>query len=493
MASILGIDLGTSSVKAMLLDINHGVMGLESMAYDVDVPSVSYAEQSPEIWWKSLVLIIKKLQQKHPKEFEQIVSIGFSGQMHGIVVLDKAGRVLRPAILWLDQRSKEQLAYIKKSMTKQEMAEVFHNDVFTGYAFPSLLWIRDNEPEVFEKIDKIMQPKDYIRYKVTGIIGMEVSDASSTLMFDPKKRVWAKAIIQRFKLPQNIFPKCYESTDIAGCVTKTCAKETGLKKGTLVVYGSGDQQAQSIGNGAVREGIIISNIGTGGQISTFSKKDKYDSKLRTHTFCHAIDQAYTIYGAALCSGMSLKWLKDNVLHIDGFETLSEKAGEITAGSEGVIYLPYLTGERTPHMNSKAKGMFFGIQLGHDERHLIRSVMEGVVFSLKDSLEIFEEMGIKSDEIIASGGGALSRVWLQIQADIFEKEVRVSKVKEQACLGACILAGVGTGHFSNIEEACKCYVKYDDYSYKPIKEHVERYRKSYKMYKKLYEQTKNLMQ
>lgn len=493
MKTILGIDLGTSSVKAMLLDIDNGVVDVAAQGYTVSMPHANYAEQAPEMWWEAAVTILKKLKERHGEAFDSIASIGFSGQMHGLVMTDDRGVPLRPAIIWLDQRSEKQLKEMNDKITPDEMAKILHNRAFTGFAFPSLLWIKENEPDTFRKIYKILHPKDYIRLKMIGKFGTDTSDASASLAFNVGKRDWAWDILKRFGLPESIFPECREATEVAGYITEECAKETSLRAGIPVIFGSGDQPAQSIGNGAVREGLIISNIGTGGQISTYAKQDVYDPGLRTHTFCHSIDHAYTVYGAALCSGMSLNWLKNKILHIKDFKLMSNMAGEIDSGSEGLIYLPYLSGERTPYMNPKARGMFFGLQLRHDNRHMIRSVMEGVAFSLKDSLEIFDEIGIKGDRIIASGGGASSDVWLQIQADIFEKAVYVSCEKEQACLGACIMAGAGTGIFSSVQEACDRYIKFDDKIYYPNRNQMVKYRTSYEIYRELYSRTKDLFE
>jgi xylulokinase len=493
MATILGIDLGTSSVKAMLLDVDNGVIDVINRNYGVDIPQINYAEQSPEMWWEATISILRTLRDRQEKAFADIAVIGLSGQMHGIIVTDDAGKALRPAIIWLDQRSSEQLSQIGSKVTFDEMGEILHNRVFTGFAFPSLLWIYENEPETYSRIHKILQPKDYIRLKMTGMFGTDFSDASATAIFNTGKKEWAWDIIERFNIPKKIFPDCHEATEIAGVITSECAKLTGLNAGIPVIFGSGDQPAQSIGNGAVKEGLIVSNIGTGGQISAYTKNDKYDSKLRTHTFCHSIDHAYTIFGATLCSGMSLNWLKNKILNIDDFNILSSMTDEIPPSSEGLIYLPYLSGERTPHMNQNAKGMFFGLKLCQDHRHFARAVMEGVTYSLKDSLSIFEEMGIAGDRIIASGGGATSPVWLQIQADIFEKKVQVCRVKEQACLGACIMAGIGVGIYKNAQQACEKYVEFDEKVYEPIQEHVLVYREAYAVFRKLYERTVDLME
>lgn len=486
MSVILGIDLGTSSVKAMLLDSFQGVLAVEAGRYDVKIPREGYAEQEPEKWWEETKKIIFKLKKNNEEAFADIKAIGFSGQMHGVVLVDEKGNPLRPAILWLDQRSKAELQYINQKMNFDKMGIIFKNRVCTGFAFPSLMWIKSHEPETLAKTRTIMMPKDFIRYKITGKIASDVTDASSTALFDTGKRTWAYEIIRDFGLPEEIFPSCGESMDIAGYVTKECEAECGLKEGIPVIYGAGDQQAQSIGNGICEEGKMICNIGTGGQISAYIKDPVYDRKLRTHTLCHPIDKGYTIFGAALCSGMSLKWLKDKILKIDDFGEINKLVREIPPGSEGMIYLPYLTGERTPHMDPCARGMFAGLTLGHDRRHMIRAVMEGVIMSLRDSLMIFSELDIKCDTMIASGGGAGSHEWLQMQADIFHKTVTVCEVNEQACLGACILAGAGTGIFESVKQAIEKFVVFRDAVYVPRPDNVEIYERQYKRFRELYQ-------
>lgn len=492
MSVILGIDLGTSSVKAMLLDSFQGVLGIEASKYDVRIPKEGYAEQEPLTWWEETRKVILKLKDRHKEAFKNIEAVGFSGQMHGIVLTDDKGSPLRPAILWLDQRSKKELKQIQKEIGFDKMGNIFKNRVYTGFGFPSLMWVKEHEPEILARTKAVMMPKDFIRYKMTGKIASDVTDASSTAVFDTAERTWAYEIIKEFGLPKEIFPPLGESMDIAGYVTRECAGECGLKEGIPVVYGAGDQQAQSIGNGIYEEGKIICNIGTGGQISAYVKDPVYDKDLRTHTFCHPIDKGYTIYGATLCSGMSLKWLKNNILGIEDFNSLSGMAGEIAPGSEGLIYLPYLTGERTPHMDPCAKGMFAGLVLGHDRRHMVRAVMEGVTMSLKDSLSIFKELGIKCDTIIASGGGAKSHEWLQIQADVFRKKVIVCEVSEQACLGACILAGVGTGVFDSIKQAVEKFVVFRDEVYEPDPSNEKLYNRQYERFQILYRNNKEWM-
>ena len=491
MAVILGIDLGTSSVKAMLFDTDYGVLDFAAKNYEVDFPAANCAEQSPDVWWHATVDILLQLQQRQRQAYDSVNAIGFSGQMHGLVVVDPFGNPLRPAIIWLDQRSNSQLEKINKTIKQEDIANVLHNRPFTGFAFPSLLWIFENEKDVFSKIYKILMPKDYIRFKITGEFGTDVSDASSSTAFNVAKREWAWDIIDQMNLPNSIFPECHEAIEIAGTVTKKCSEETGLPEGIPVIYGAGDQPAHSIGTGVVKEGLIVSNIGTGGEISAYSKTDKFDSQMRIHTFCHAFDHAYTIFGAHLCSGMSLKWLKNQVLHIDDFGVLDRMAEKTPAGSDGLIYLPYLAGSRTPQMDAKAKGLFFGMKLNHERRHFVRAVMEGVAYDLKESLDIFDKLDISYNKIIACGGGAASSVWLQIQADIFGRSVQVCKEKEQACLGACILAGVGTGLLDNVQEACDQYVSLEDKCYIPIENNKEQYLENYEKYKKLYGRVSDL--
>lgn len=492
MAVILGIDIGTSSVKGMLLDTEKGVLGVKTKSYGVDIPRPGWAQQDPELWWNSLKEVLTWLRSHYAEDYENIQAVGYSGQMHGLVAVGADKKPVRPAIIWLDQRSKKQLEEICRAFTEDEMGRLFANRVSGGFAFPSLLWIREEEPEVFEKIRSIFCPKDYLRMKMTGKIGTDVTDASSTGMFSTAKRDWAWEAIQRFQLPKSIFPPVMESCCIAGTVSRECSGETGLPEGIPVVAGSGDQQAQSIGNGVSCPGKMICNIGTGGQISAFLGAPVYDRKLRTNTFCHAIKNAYTIFGATLCSGMSMNWAKNKIFQIEDYETVNRMAASVAPGSDGLIYLPYLSGERTPHMDPDAKGMFFGLMLGHERSHFLRAVMEGVTYSLKECMEIIEEQGVASEEIIASGGGAASPQWLQIQADIFGKPVSVSEVKEQACLGSCILAAAGASILPSVQEGCDRFVSFRKKIFLPQKENRKVYEEGYRKYRELYRRLWDLM-
>lgn len=493
MAVVLGIDLGTSSIKAMLLDTEEGVIAAEAQEYPVDIPSPRCAQQDPRMWWEALKQVFEKLRTSCTAAYEAVSAVGFSGQMHGLVLVDSLGNPVRPAIIWLDQRTGKQVRKIEQMLPEKEMGRRFCNRVSSGFAFPSLLWVQEMEPEIFRQAAHVLCPKDYIRMKITGQAGAEVVDASSTGMFSTAERDWDWEILDRFGLPKALFPGTAESMDVAGEVTKECAEDTGLPEGIPVIFGSGDQPAQSIGNGVVREGKLISNIGTGGQISAFVKDPVYDEKLRTNTFCHAIRGSYTIFGATLCSGMSLNWAKNKLFHMEGYPRINEEAGGIRPGAEGLLYLPYLSGERTPHMNPDARGMFFGMTLGHERGHFLRAVMEGVAYSFRDCLEILNELGVDAPELIASGGGAASEVWLQIQADILQKRVCACTVKEQACLGSCILAAAGAGKLISVEEGCQRFVTMQEKWIEPKTENRAVYEEGYKKFRKLYQRTRDLME
>lgn len=496
MRTLLGIDIGTSSLKAMLLNIESGEMYVKRRKYSVSIPEENCAEQDPDLWWESLVDICKEFRhdQNTKEQFQAVEGISFSGQMHGLICVDCNGDSIRPAIIWLDHRASKELDEIYLKLSETDIRSILHNRICAGFAFPSLLWVKEHEPENYKRICKMFQPKDYIRFRITGKMGTDVTDASATGIYDVGKRDWAWNIIKRFDLDDSIFPDCHESGETAGYVTGECARLTGLREGIPVIYGCGDQMAQSIGNGVYKEGKLISNIGTGGQVSAYSNHFVSDEKMRTNTFCHAVGKGYSVFGATLNCGNSLNWLCDKILEMKNgkFEQCTQLAEEITPGSEGIIYLPYLTGERTPVMDNEAKGVYFGLKLQHDKRHLIRATMEGIIYSLKDCLLVLQQLGIDSDQIIASGGGAGSELFLQLQADIFEKEIKVCRVSEQACLGACILAGAGIGAFT-LDQATECYVDFDKKIITPIPENTKIYRERFGIYHEIYNNTKHLME
>ncbi|MBD1379386.1 xylulokinase [Metabacillus arenae] len=491
MQYLIGIDLGTSSIKAILMDVEGDVIAQAQESYLIQVPTIGYAEQSPNVWWNAAVNVLRTLLEEENVDPSLIGGIGLSGQMHGLVMVDYKGEVIRPAIIWSDQRSKSQIEKINQLIYEENAIDKMLNSVSTGFAISSLLWIKENEPESYEKTNKILLPKDYIRYRLTGELATEATDASSTLAFDVAERKWATFLIKKLGIKEELFPPCYEPCEIAGEITTCAAKETGLKKGTPVVFGGGDQFMQAVGNGIIFPGIVSSNIGTGGQIAVMVDKPAYDSQLRTNTFCHIKPNTWNIQGSSLNSGLSLNWLKSNILRENDFRALTKMAEKIAPGSEGLIFLPYLTGERTPHLDPNAKGIFFGLTLKHRDDHFVRAVIEGVTYSLRDSLDLIEGLGIQTNRVIASGGGGKSKLWLQIQADIFNKPVYTSKTGEEACVGAAIIAGVGVGVYHSIDEACRKLISYNEMVIEPLQDNVKMYSHYYELFKELYKRNKDL--
>lgn len=493
MAVLLGIDVGTQSIKSMLLDTEKGVLAVKGYDYGVSVPKIDFAEEDAEKdWWEGLKETLAWIKEQQPVAFDAIAAIGLTGQMHGFVPIDKDKKALAPAMVWVDQRSKKQVDEIWEKCGFEEMSKTLQNRVFTGFAFPSLLWIQQERPDLWEKLYTICMPKDFIRLKLTGEVGTDMTDASATTLFHMPNRNWHYDLLEKFGIYKELLPECHESYEVAGTVTALAAKETGLRAGIPVVYGSADQPAMMLGNGACEPGTIISNVGTGGVVAAASMEDIYDPQMRIHTFCNAVDNGYLLFGALLAGGLSLRWLKNNILNLSSYDELTGLAAQVPIGSDGLIYLPHLGGERTPHMDHNATGMFFGMRLIHDRRHMARAVVEGVTFGLMDSVAVFDELGMKPSRMIASGGGARSPFWLQVQADVYGHALQVTKVEEQTCLGACILAGFGTGIFSSPKEGCDALVSFDDVIYEPVAANHARYQEFYELYKQLYPQTKDSM-
>lgn len=466
MNCILGIDIGTSGAKVLLVRQDGTIHESVYLEYKVKENKTKWSEQNPEVWWQTIKSLLLELKARHSVDYRNVTGIGFSGQMHGLVMVDKNGQIIRPAIIWLDQRSEKEVEDIYRVIPKPEFYQTTLNRASSGFALPSLLWVKKNEPENFKRIHKIMQPKDYIRFKLTGDIATDMSDASSTVAFNTSGRKWSNEIIWVLGLNRDIFPDCFEGDTIAGTVLDSVSEELGLNKGVKVVYGGGDLPMQGVGNGAASSGLMYTNIGTSGWISIFSDKPVHDTEYRTHTLCHAIKKGWSIFGATLSSGLALNWLKDKVLMMDNYTSLSTSAADIPAGSEGVLFLPYLAGERTPHFDNDAKAVFHGLTLSHDRRHMIRAVMEGVVYSLKESFILFRDMGYEVKSVIASGGGTRSDVWVQMQADIFGKPVKVTKVNDHACLGAAMTASVACGLFESFQSVTNAFVKYKSKVYEP---------------------------
>jgi xylulokinase len=494
MAYVIGVDIGTSGTKTVLFDEKGNTIASDLKEYDMYQPYPNWAEQNPEDWWSAVALSIKEVIKKSGIDSVNILGVGLSGQMHGLVLLDKEDKVLRPAIIWCDQRTSEECAQITEIIGAKRLIEITANPALTGFTASKIMWVKNHEPEIYAKVSKILLPKDYIRYKLTGEFATEVSDASGMQLMDIAKRDWSCEVLEKLGIERSFLGKVYESQEITGRISKEAASLTGLSEGTIVVGGAGDQAAGAIGNGIVKEGVVSSTIGSSGVVFAYTDKVTIDPKGRVHTFCHAVPGTWHIMGVTQGAGLSLKWLRDNLCSsekeasrlsgIDVYDILSKEASLSKPGSEGLIYLPYIMGERTPHLDPFAKGVFFGITARHNKNDMVRAVMEGVAYSLKDCMDIIKEMGVEIKEVRASGGGGKSQLWRQIQSDMFQTQVTTINSSEGPALGVAILALVGVGVYSSVQEACDNIIKTRTIQ-QPIKENSIIYNKYHKVYKDLY--------
>jgi xylulokinase len=500
MPYLMGIDIGTTGARAIIIDEHGNVVGAATEEYSLHTPKPLWAEQNPEDWWESAKLAIGKAIAASNISGEKIGGIGLTGQMHGLVLLDSQGQVLRPAILWCDQRTQEQCDWITDRVGAARLVELTCNSALTGLTAPKILWVRRHEPEIYAKARKAVLPKDYLRFRLTGEYATEVSDASGTLLFDVTNRRWSKQLLQSLDIDEELLPEAHESPIVSGAVSSSAAAETGLRVGTPVVGGASDNAAGAVGNGIVRPGLISSTIGSSGVIFAFTEQPCVDPKGRIHTFCHAVPGKWHVTAVTLGAGLSLRWLRDELSQAersvssltgtDPYVYLTEEAEQAPAGSEGLIYLPYMMGERTPHMDPNAKGVLFGLTTRHARAHVVRALLEGVAYSLRDGLEIMREIGVPTGEIRFSGGGARSVLWRQIQSDVFGMNGVTLNVGEGPSFGSALLAGVGTGVYANVEDACNATLGVVD-RIAPIEENVRRYDDFYCIYCSLYPALKPL--
>ncbi|NLL70554.1 MAG: xylulokinase [Epulopiscium sp.] len=498
MSYLLGIDIGTSGTKTVLFNTNGMTIASATKEYLLQQPHIGWAEQNPEDWWKAVCHTIQSVLTKSGISSKEIKGIGLSGQMHGLVLLDKNNRILRPSILWCDQRTDQECIEITQKVGQEKLLEITANPALTGFTASKIMWVKKNEPSIYEKIAHILLPKDYIRLMLTGNYATEVSDASGTQLLDVKKRNWSQEILGILEIDSQWLPKVYESQEISGTIIKQAAEDTGLLKGTPVVGGGGDQAAGAIGNGIVESGIVSSTIGTSGVVFAYTDEMIVDPKGRIHTFCHAIPNTWHVMGVTQGAGLSLKWFRDQfcsqekevaqLMDVDPYVLMTQQAEQALPGCQGLLYLPYLMGERTPHLDPYARGVFFGLSAKHTKREMIRSIMEGVTYSLQDCLNIIEELKIEVNKVRVSGGGAKSSLWRQIQSDVFQKEVVTINASEGPAFGAALLAGVGTGVYKSVKEGCQATIKEIQHQF-PEKEKGNIYEHYYSIYRKLYQDLK----
>lgn len=492
MGYLLGIDIGTTGVKALLIDETGGIAARAFEEYPLLTPRPGWAEQEPEDWWRAVVSSIRKIIAE-TGEASAIAAIGLSGQMHGLVPLDGNNRPLRPAILWCDQRTFRECEFID-SLLGPRLIELVSNPALTGFTAPKLLWMLNNEPHLFMEMRSFLLPKDYVRYRLTGERYMEISDAAGTLLLDVAAGDWSAEVVKTLELNGDLFPPIAGSAEVCGAITKAVAAETGLAEGTPVVGGGADNTCAAVGTGIVHEGRVSSSIGSSGVIFAHSDELKTDPGARVHAFNHSVPDCWYLMGVMLSAGLSLKWFRDTfgAAEIeaeksggrDAYELLAESAADAPPGCEGLLFLPYLNGERTPHSDPFARGVFCGITPRHGRGHMIRAVMEGVVYGLKDSLDIMKELGIEPSEVRATGGGGRSPFWRQMQADAFGVPVVTVNNDEGPAFGAALLAGVGAGAFGGVAEASDATVKVVSES-TPRPEFTDKYEAAHRRFRELY--------
>jgi xylulokinase len=499
MPYLLGIDIGTSGTKTILIDETGHVKARATQEYPLYTPKPQWSEQDPADWWTATCGTIRAVLQASGIDPREVQGIGLSGQMHGSVFLDENNTVLRRALLWNDQRTQAECDWITATVGRDKIVALISNPVLTGFTAGKIIWLRNNEPEIYAQVRKVLLPKDYVRLMLTGEYATEVSDASGTALFNVRKRVWADEMLDALGIPRDWMAQVYESPETSGRITEQAAALTGLAPGTPVVGGGGDQAAGAVGNGIVETGIVSSTVGTSGVVFAFSDEPVVDPELRLHTFCHAVPDKWHLMGVMLSAGGSLQWYRDafcqpekvvsGALGRDPYELICAEAATAPVGSEGLIFLPYLTGERTPYPDSYARGVLFGLTRRSDRAQVARAVLEGVAYGLRDSFEIMAGMKLPIRQVRASGGGARSAIWRQIQADVTGYTHVTINVDEGPALGVALLAGVGTGVYASVAEACRATIQVQDSTEVCAVNHVA-YDRFHVVYQSLYAHLKS---
>ncbi len=481
---LIGIDVGTSAVKTILFDIEGAIIASSSKEYPLYQPKNGWAEQEPEDWINAAFATVKKVVSGSGVPAEKIAGIGLTGQMHGLVMLDGEGKPLRRSIIWCDQRTAKECEEITERVGRDKLVAITANPALTGFTASKILWVRNNEPEIYRRCRHILLPKDYLRYCLTGEFATDVSDASGMQLLDVPQRRWSLEVLEKLEMAPEMLGRVYESPEITGYVTAEAAEATGLLPGTPVVAGAGDNAAAAVGTGVVKNGLAFTTIGTSGVVYAHSDKAAIDPQGRVHTFCCAVPGAWHVMGVTQAAGLSLKWFRNNFTAGESYAELDEKAAQIPAGANRLLFLPYLMGERTPHLDPDCRGAFIGLSAVHTKYDLLRAVMEGVTYSLKDCLDILKEMGLGIDRMYACGGGAKSPFWRQMLADVFGLPVLTVKCVDGPALGAAVLAAVGTGLYSDVPSASGAMLK-DDELQVPAAERTAEYIKYYGIYRELY--------
>lgn len=486
MSFYLGIDLGTTGLKAVLADEAGTIVGNAYQEYPLNLPNPGFAEQEPEGWYRAMCAAITSVLHGTGVRTDSIRCVGLSGQMHGLVMLDKQKRVLYPAIIHCDGRAAKQKQEILDKIGIQTLGNWVQNRVFSGFQALSLLWMRENEAGTYGRIYTALLPKDYLRFRLTGEIATERTDASGTLLYDVSAEHWSQEMLDELDINPSILPAAdHLPSQLAGTITRAAAKDTGLDEGTPVAFGGADQTMQAVGNGLLKAGSSSVNLGTSGQVFVATDRPIYDPLLRTNTFCHALENSWYIMGAVLNASLAFNWFAHNILESRDYPALDTVAAQAAPGAGGLLFLPYLTGERSPHMNENAKAAFLGLTLSHGQAEMVRAVLEGVAFALLDALEVLRELQVPVDRMVISGGGAKSALWRQIIADVFEMPLHHTNMTEQAAMGAVLCAQVASGAYASLQEACDAVVRYDPNPTLPEPRRYEGYREAFGRYREAY--------
>lgn len=470
MKYLIGIDIGTSGTKTVKFDVDGNVIKSKTVEYPISQPQNGWAEQNPELWVKAVFETLEYVG------LDNVVGIGLSGQMHGLVMLDENNEVIRPAILWCDQRTSAECVEITETLGREKLVEITASPAMTGFTLSKIVWMKNHELESFKRCRHILLPKDYIRFKLTGEFSTDFSDASGTQLLNIKDRCWSDELLDKFGINKDFLPELYESCEI-----------TGYYKGIPVAAGGGDNACTAIGCGTIKNGRAFTTIGTSGVVYAHTNTPVIDNAGRTHTFCSAVPNEWHIMGVTQAAGLSLKWFRENFAKDLSYTDIDECVKKVPVGAEKLLYLPYLMGERTPYLDSNARGVFFGMSAIHKREHFLRSIMEGVSYSLRDCLEVLKENNVRVQDMTIIGGGSKSSIWIGMLSGVFNLPVKTSNCSDGAALGAAILAGVAVGIYESIDSACESIVKYSS----PLKEdNPEEYDKFYAIYKKLYTSLKN---
>ncbi len=484
MSYVIGIDSSTTATKAQLVDEAGGVVAVGSSEYAYDTPQPLWSEQDPELWWAATQEAVAGVLAKTGVSGNDVAAIGLTGQMHGLVLLDERGDVLRPSILWNDQRTGAECDEMRDRVGKERLIQITGNDALTGFTAPKILWVRNNEPKVFDRARRVLLPKDYVRFRLTGEYAIDRAGGAGTILFDLAARTWSDAVLEDLDLDRSLFPDTYEGHEVTGTITVEAAAATGLFAGTPVVAGAGDQGANGVAVGAIDPGVVGLSLGTSGVVFTATDTPAIEPDGRLHAFCHGVAGRWHFMGVMLSAAGSFRWFRDELAPGADFGDLAASAGEVAAGSDGLLFLPYLTGERTPHPDPLARGAFVGLTVRHGRDQLTRAVLEGVAFGLRDSFELIRAAGgADLTEVRASGGGTRSAEWRQILADVLNAEVRTVATAEGAAQGAALLAAVGAGWYDDAADASREWLRLDP----PTSPgpNAARYEELYPMYRTLY--------